>query len=328
MMIRGVSCPAAAVCVMQQRIRPIIPDMTHLPRLAGLLTALLLCAPWGTTLAQGMLWQAQRGQSLIFLYASVHVCDAGCYPFAPAVQQALQISQVLAVELDPEREDISQKISQRGFYPPGQSLRPLFTPEQYKRLEEVFSSQYNKRLETLLHMRPWLFQTALSIYAAEKVGLDSSLGVDLKLMQQARALKKPIRPLETLDEQLQMLELLAAQDPAGQMKQLAEQFESGLLGIQLSNLVVVWKRGDAQRLSSMLDALQTDAEKQPAFQNELRLRNQRMTQRMLQLLQEYRTVMVVVGAAYYFEPGSLLTLLQQQGFEIRRLPTDRPTPAK
>ncbi len=313
---------------MQQRIRPIIPAMRPCHRFAGLFATLLLCAPWGTTLAQGMLWQAQRGQATIFLYASVHVCDAGCYPFAPAVNQALQISQVLAVELDPEREDINQKISQRGFYPLGQSLRPLFSPDQFERLEAVFSSQYNKRLEALLHMRPWLFQTAMSIYAAEKVGLDSSLGVDLKLMQQARNLKKPIRPLETLDEQLQMLELLATQDPAGQMKQLADQFESGLLGIQLSNLVVVWKRGDAQRLGSMLEALQTDAEKIPAFQNELKVRNQRMTQRVLQLLQEYRTVMVVVGAAHYFEPGSLLTLLQQQGFEIRRLPTEKPTPAK
>ncbi|TAK90189.1 MAG: TraB/GumN family protein [Burkholderiaceae bacterium] len=291
-------------------------------RAALLAGALSLCCAGAA--AQGLLWQAQRGQSTLFLAASIHVCDASCYPFPPTVLKALQVSEALAVELDPERENVNEKIAQRGFYPPGQSLRPLFDDDQYQRLESVLDAEYKKKLSALMQMRPWLFQTAVSIYAAEKVGLDSSLGIDLKLMEQARTLKKPVRELETIDEQLQLLEVLDGADPAGALKELGAQMESGLLGIQLSNLVVVWKRGDAARLEAMLDALQSESEKNPAFQKQEQERNQRMAQRILQLMHEYRTLTVVVGAAHFLGPGNLLTLLQAQGYEIRRLPTDVP----
>ena len=284
---------------------------------------IILLSGWvGNVGAQGLLWQAQRGNLTIFLLGSVHVCDAGCYPFAPAVQQALLASNAVALELDAERTDIASKIEQRGFYPAGQSLRQWVSPEQAARLSRVLAEQYGKPVEPLYRMRPWLFQTVVTMYAAEKIGLNSQLGVDLKLAEMARNQKKPVLELETLDEQLDMLDALGEKNIGEGVAQVINVLEDTTLGINLNNLVVSWKKGNLERLQIQVNALMTDAERRGTFAQAMQQRNRRMVDRLVKFSQHYQVLLAAVGSAHFLDTGNLLELLQQQGFKIRRLPTE------
>lgn len=280
-----------------------------------------------TASAQGLLWQAQRGNLTIFLLGSVHVCDSSCYPFAPAVQQALLASNALALELDAERPEISARIAQRGFYPAGQSLRQWLTPEQRTRLSRVLAQQYGQPAESLYQMRPWLFQTVITLYAAEKIGLAPKLGVDLKLAELARAQQKPVLELETVDEQLDMLDALSEKDSVEDLAQALDGLEDATLGIHLNNLVVAWKKGNAVRLQAQIKALMTSTERAGLFAQHMQQRNRRMAERLEKFALEHRVLMVTIGAAHLLDQDNVLELLEQRGFKIRRLPTE-PLPVK
>lgn len=291
---------------------------------AGLrfMSALLLSLMVSSVSAQGLLWQAQRGNLTIFLLGSVHVCDAGCYPFAPTVQQALLASNAVALELDAERTDLASKIEQRGLYPAGQSLRQWLSTEQTTRLSRVLAQQYGKPVDPLYRMRPWLFQTVVTVYAAEKIGLASQLGVDLKLSEMARVQKKPVLELETLDEQLDMLDALGEKNIGEGLAQVIDVLEDTTLSINLNNLVVAWKKSNMERLQAQIHALMTETERHGTFAQAMRQRNRRMVERLVRFAQQYQVLLATVGSAHFFDTGNLLELLQQQGFKIRRLPTE------
>jgi len=269
--------------------------------------------------AQGVVWEAQRGGTTLYLLGSIHVCDASCYPLSAAAQFALHRARVVAVEIDPGRPEISAAVIQHGFYPPEQSLRPLLQGVQLTELDAVLTRRHERELAPLLQMRPWLFQAILSSFAAERIGLDSQLGVDLHVMTQARAWRKPVLELETLAEQMEALEYLSGQDVAGSLKQAVRAFEDNTLGASLASVVDAWKHSDRPQLQAMVNAMQTGQEKHERVTQLMQQRNRRMTERMMRMAEQHKTVLVVVGVAHYLESGNILELLRAQGFTVRAL---------
>ena len=89
------------------------------------MAAVLLWA--GAAAAKGplYLWELSdaRGELQAWLYGTIHVCDAACFPLPANVQKALAAADSLALELDPSDPLLARRLGEAALLPAGRPAR-------------------------------------------------------------------------------------------------------------------------------------------------------------------------------------------------------------
>lgn len=274
----------------------------------------LLC---GNALAHPTLWQAKSGNSTIYLFGTVHLLPNDTDWHFPALNQALAQSQVLYIELiDDDQASMASLVLHYGL----DTAHPLST-----QLSESDNTALTKAAQlaglpggaaTLQPMKPWLAALTLSVAPLLKAGLDPAEGVDKQLKLQMTTAGKPVRGLETAEQQIQFLANMSSPMQLAFLRDTLQDVDKDTA--ELLSLVDAWKQGDVAAIAKLENSeLKT---REPALYQTLIIdRNAKWADKIRDMLkQPGTTVFVAVGAAHLAGPDSVQAQLAKLGITVQQ----------
>lgn len=275
----------------------------------SLLSKALLLVPFVTSpvTAEPMVWLAKDPQRQFVLLGSIHAGEQDLYPLPQAFLDYWPKASGLVVEaniLEPSAAEIDRNIATNNSR--------LSTKD--KEMLATIAKQAGLPYLSLLHSPPWLAALNLQMAMASQAGLSPEQGIDVVLLKRAQAQGLPILELESISQQLAMMEGLPDHGEDILLTTLRdwEKMES-----QLSCLVSAWKAGDQRHLIELLE----DSQYSAATDNKLIYeRNQNWADQLANNA-SYRqgTYLVVVGALHLFGEQGLPALLEKRGFKVQLL---------
>lgn len=289
-------------------------------RQAWLLLGLLVLA--GSAVAKGplYLWELsdEQGRPRAWLYGTIHVCDAGCFPLPGRVRTALAEADSLGLELDPEDPALSPRLLQASLLPAGRRLDDMLSPDLRFRLARAVT-RVGLSPDAVQRMQPWMVGTLLTLQAAQRAGLGTSQGVDLWLARTARARGQAVWALETVDRQVSAM---GAGGDSAQVASLAEVvglIERDEAEPYFRRLLMAWRRGDSLAVDRMLREEASVEAMTPMLADLLDSRNREMAESIAARLRSGRRPFIAVGAGHFGGPKGLLAMLAEKGFRVRQM---------
>jgi uncharacterized protein YbaP (TraB family) len=155
----------------------------------------------------------------------------------------------------------------------------------------------------------------LSVAQMNAAGLDISAGVEQQLQTLARTDGKPIEGLETMGFQLSIFDNLPAEEQARFLDLTLAEGEQ--MSMQLDALSAAWREGRAQELESLL--LGEYAKFPELYEALVYQRNRNWIPKIRALGERDGNVLVVVGALHLVGEQGVIAMLEQAGFEPRRM---------
>lgn len=289
--------------------------------LAVITVAIALCtSPAWAESDRGLLLQAKKGANTVYLLGSIHLADDSFYPLRETIEQAYRDSDALVVEADviamESDSELQSKVMLESLYPPGQQLKDNISPEVYAQLQawlrkrQIPEANFNR-------MRPAIAMITLSLIEMQMRGLDPKAGIDRHFLNQAHREEKEILELESVLQQLRMLNSL--KKPELFLQQTLEQVSE--MDTFVPRMTKAWKSGDQQALYQLV--IKEGLDEHPEFAQLYELlfyqRNREMAENIDKLSQRYKTLFVVVGAGHLVGSKSVTELLEKSGFNIEQI---------
>lgn len=266
--------------------------------------------------ADPALWVIRDEDSTIYLLGTVHVLRADTVWRTPAIDAALAEADDLWIEVEADDAEALRPLVARHGLDRDNPLSGKLTADQKARLDAA-AAAIGSSGATLEPMRPWLAALQLSMGPLTKAGFDPASGVEAKLKAAAREAGKPIRTLETLEQQIGVFaDLPPAVELAFLLSTLDEMDEGPAM---LDALVTAWSAGDVEALDTLMVAeLAADY---PALHEALLVRRNSDWAGQIQALLAGEGVSVIaVGAAHLVGDDSVQAQLAARGVAVERLP--------
>ena len=287
------------------------------PGLRAALVALALALWAGLAAAAGplFLWELKDAGGALrgWLYGTIHVCDAACFPLPAPVRDAFAGADSLALELDPADPALGPALAQAGMLPPGRQLTDLLPAALRPRLAAALAA-VGVADASAGRLQPWLLSSLMTLQAARLAGFHTEQGIDLWLATQARARGLPLSALETVERQIAAL---SAGGDAAQLASLVEVIE--LIEAQsgqeyFAAMLAAWRRGDPAALDHLLRDEMASPDMAPLLADLLDRRNAEMLEAIAARLRPGRRPFIAVGAGHLGGSTGLLELLAQRGW--------------
>lgn len=266
--------------------------------------------------ADPAVWVVRDADSTLYLLGTVHVLRPDTVWRTPVIDRALGEADELWIEVEADDPAAMQPLVRRYGLDPDHPLSSKLNAEQKARLDAAAAGM-GASGAALEPLRPWLAALTLSMGPLVKAGYDPASGVESKLKAAARDAGKPIRTLETLEQQIGFF---ADLPPAVEMAFLMSALDEMETGpAMLDALVAAWSAGDAQALDELMVAdLAADY---PELHDALLVRRNRDWAGQIQTLLDGKGVSVIaVGVAHLVGDDSVQAQLAARGIAAERLP--------
>jgi uncharacterized protein len=264
-----------------------------------------------------LMWVIRDADSTLYLFGTIHAMRPDAAWFTPAVQQRLDDSGELWLEIA-DMDDTARMLS----------VTLPFVIDKERRMTDGLSAEdiaaldrhlapYGMNHAQLMGMRKWAVGLMLVQKQFESIGLTSENGIDMTLLRRARETGKPVKGFETPEEQLA---LLAPDDPAEEadgLRATLKELDAG--PDMIEGLIDAWLAGDQDTLERHLvtEMKQDDPKGYDRF---LAARNRNWVPKIEQILAGRGTVFIAVGGAHLTGPDSVIALLREKG--VRAEPVD------
>lgn len=282
--------------------------------------ALLLWA--GLAAAKGplYLWELRDGDGALraWLYGTIHVCDAACFPLPPDVRAAFDGADSLALELDPEDPALTRVLMAAARLPAGERLDDRLPPALRPRLARV-ADRLGLPSAALQGLQPWMVSTLLTLRAAELAGYGASQGIDLSLARDARARGVALWALERPERQVAALSAGGDKAQAAFLAEVVALVEEDAAPAYFGAMLRAWRRGDVAEIDRLLSETSGGEEAAPLLEALLDERNREMADAIVGGLQPGRRPFIAVGAGHFGGKGGLLERLAARGFALRQV---------
>jgi len=263
--------------------------------------------------SHGLLWELSKpGIEPAYLFGTIHSEDPEVLQLPQPVQQAIDRCNTVVLEMLLDA-DAMMYSSTAMLMMDGRMLSDIIGKPLFRQVASAIRSRGIQEL-VLERMKPWAAAVILSMPVSE-----TGLVLDMMLYQSALEQGKSVHGLETVEEQLNVFEALPEKDQVLLLQDAVENF-SGLDALH-AELLDAYKQRDLAGLMALSEAAMQAGDQQLAdeFQQHLVVdRNHRMSDRMQVYLRQGK-VFIAVGALHLPGEEGLLSLLEQQGFTVRRL---------
>ncbi len=293
---------------------------------AFLLALLFLAVPAAeaqdTTAADSgrhMLWKiaSEGGATEGYLVGSIHLMKPDAYPLGAAFDEAFAEADALVFELDLDSAQAQSQglIGQMGMYPAGQSLETELSEETYATLQ-ARAEELGLPLAQMQQMEPWVMSFVVPVMQIQRAGYNPQSGIDSHFFEKAKEAGKERIGLETAEEQMRLFDTLPAEKQEAFLKYSLQEAERNVEIID--EMVSAWKRGDAERLESIMqDEMQSDF---PDLYDRLLVeRNENWMPEITRMLSEEPVPMIVVGAGHVVGEDGLKALLEAEGYTVEQM---------
>ncbi len=264
-------------------------------------------------------WRVQGKAGVVYLAGSVHVLTPSFYPLAPAFEHAFSKADRLALELNPLLivQPDRMAVMQAAMVATPDNVSHALGAALRERLTGYLARQ-GIALESVLHLKPAILSTQLSMQEMAAYGYAPQYGVDLHFAQAATRRGLPILELETVESQMQALTGMPLEVQAKLLDQTLDQLTNAQAAV--SELVSSWLSGDADHLHQlMLNDFMGSPVMETLGKRLIDERNLKMAERIRIYLDEPSTTLVIVGAGHFGGEPGILQLLRSQGFSPQQL---------
>lgn len=266
--------------------------------------------------ADPAVWVVRDADSTIYLLGTVHVLRPDTVWRTPAIDKALAEAEELWIEVEADDPAAMQPLVRRYGLDPANPLSSKLTPEQKARLDAAAAGM-GASGAALEPLRPWLAGLTLSMGPLVKAGYDPASGVEAKLKAAARDAGKPVRTLETLEQQIGFFADLPPAVELAFLLSALDEMETG--PAMLDALVAAWSAGDVQALDGLMVA--DMAADYPELHEALLVRrNQDWAGQIQTLLAGKGVSVIAVGVAHLVGEDSVQAQLAGRRVAVERLP--------
>ena len=290
--------------------------------MAGLIsvfrTACLCAALIACNVASAVpLWEIEGSGNRILLLGSIHFLRADDHPLPSAIYEAYRQADVIVMEL--AIDEISFAELQRvqlelAVDPRGRTLDQIVGSGAWRKARSL-ASAIDIELDMLQPYEPWFAALQITQLRLLQLGYDGSFGIETTISHQAREDRKPLRGLETLDEQLRALDELPAKAQSAFLLQTLE--DAGEIDDSLDTVVTAWKQGDIETLDKLL--LEGMDEQPEVYDRLLVQRNQRWTKAIIAMMNDTDDYLIIVGALHLIGEDSVQNMLDGAGIKTHRI---------
>jgi hypothetical protein len=267
--------------------------------------------------AKPALWEVSDADTTVYLFGTIHLLPTGYQWRTARFDQALASSNELVVETIVDLQHPDEILAAKrdlgysaGLPPIENRVPPALRPRLRTQIAKTgVPEQYFTSMET------WLAAFELLGVQFQEMGLKGEQGPEQTLRQEFQAAHKPIGQLETNAEQLGYFDRL----PEKAQRLLLEGAIAQPKGMDkdFSSMLASWSQGDVKAIAYSFNH---DLSGSPELMTSLlKQRNANWTRWIEQRLTKPGTVFVAVGAGHLAGPGSVVSLLQRDGYKVRRL---------
>lgn len=262
------------------------------------------------------LWVIRDADSTLYLFGTIHVLRPETRWRTPRIEAAYAASSELWLEVEnPDDASALVPAIQRHGFATDRPLSLLLNAEERNDLDAA-ARAIGASAAQMEPMRPWLAALTLSVAPAVRAGYDPASGVEMVLGAQAREDGKPVRGLETLEQQV---EILAGLDEADQLDFLRTTLREFDRAVEvLDRMSAAWASGDVDTLRRMA-VEEFEAEAPAAYEAILARRNADWADQIQTLLAGSGTVFIAVGAAHLIGDDSVQAILVRRGVTAERV---------
>lgn len=294
--------------------------MKPIPSARSALSALLVAAA-GTAGASPPVWEMAVGEGKLRIAGSVHYLRDEDYPLPEVLRRAYADSEILVVEYDTRAQGqpveptvLVRRVPRPGrLDPPGPLRRHLSTPE-FTNLRRL-ARERGFDVDDLDDLKPWFAGMYVMETALAEAGFSSELGLDNRLLDLAHDDGKPVISLESESDQRRLFGGVAMADQVNFLTEALR--DAPRMGAAMTRVVESWKRGELAVLEkSLLKNLKRRPEEYRRFSVE---RNRRWAERLARLPGGGDDYLVVVGVVHLLGDASLIAMLRDRGYSVRRL---------
>jgi uncharacterized protein YbaP (TraB family) len=262
------------------------------------------------------MWEIRGAANKVTILGSIHFLRPDD-PLPGAVLAAYDNAEAIVMELDLDDVDplAAQGAIQRlGLDPQGRTLERILGQADWRRAQEKAQAM-DLELALLNGMEPWLAAITVTQLRLQQLGFEADYGVEQQILRRASRDDKEIRGLESIDDQLELLDRLS---PKAQRTFLMVTLdEAAGIDDEIDDIVSAWRAGDMSALEDeFLGTLQEQAE---LYQSIVVARNRSWVKPVVALMDDRRDYLVVVGTLHLVGPDSLIRMLAQGGHQPRQV---------
>ncbi|HEY0085129.1 MAG TPA: TraB/GumN family protein, partial [Allosphingosinicella sp.] len=262
------------------------------------------------------MWKVADSDTTVYLFGTIHALPKGQTWRSPAFEQALASADELVLEIA-NAEDAGaagaamMKLGLTAGLPP---LRERVPEARRAALDDMIKGA-GIPAQALDQVETWTASVILLGVSFQRMGLDPALGVEKAISGPFKASGKPVRGLETFDEQFGFFDTLPE-----------EQQRTFLLGVldspeeakkQLDAMIFAWGRGDQAGLAK---AFADEQNLSPELREVLLTRrNAKWAEWLDARMDRPGTAFVAVGAGHLAGEGSVQALLKARGYTAKRV---------
>jgi uncharacterized protein YbaP (TraB family) len=291
--------------------------------IAGLSVALVAASPAIAATprvppaARPALWSVSDADTTIYLFGTIHLLPEHYQWRSPKLEQAVRGADGLVVETIVDTKDPTKMmgaLTSLAFTPGLPPLAARVPPDKRGDLADAikmsgFAPQALDKMET------WAAAFILLGNQFRNIGLKGGEGVEMGLRTSFAGAGKPIGELESNVEQLGFFDRLP--ESAQRELLLGSISKPKDMSKDFAGMLAAWSRGDVRAIARTFDH---DLDSSPPLKQALiTQRNQNWSRWIEQRLTVPGSVMVAVGAGHLAGNGSVIAMLERDGYKVRRL---------
>jgi len=259
--------------------------------------------------AQSLLWKITGNtlESPAWIYGTMHVQDERVFQLPEGWQEHMKATGRLILEVDLSQTPDPMKMMSLLQAPPDSSLDKLIAPADFAFLKEWFQDSLGMPLESLKQMKPFML---ITLVQKSRMSSEMPLALDAWLSERAQNMNIPVSGLETIEEQMQVIDMMSLHDQA---HMLIEMIRDDSKRIEQEDAMMdAYLQGHLDRLLTMASEWEID----PQFRQEIiHRRNRVMTDRLKEFLIS-GPVFIAVGALHLPGNDGIIQLLKNEGYSV------------
>ncbi|WP_109357106.1 TraB/GumN family protein [Sphingorhabdus sp. EL138] len=255
-------------------------------------------------------------QGTAYMFGTIHILPKDVNWRTPLLETALKDSDRLIIEVLglEDTQNAARIFSKLAISPDQPEIETRVEPSLRDELDAVIDKS-NIPEFALNRMESWAVALSLASAQTNALGLDSSEGVEKKLIAQFADFKKPVEGLETIEQQLGYFDTLPESQQRDMLTSVVE--EAADTKGAFEKLFNAWISGDTDKIVELSNG---GILEDPRTREKLLIaRNQDWTEQLDKRLQSPGISFVAVGAAHLVGPDAVQAMLEKRGYKIEKI---------
>ena len=244
-----------------------------------------------------------------YVFGTFHaICSTEMVPLTSLDAYLTQTNQLM-MEIDMDDKTEMGSMAGAVAMPEGKTLKDFLTAEELVKVDELTRNYLGVPAETVKSIKPSTLMIIL-ITRPKAIGC-TPVTIDLDLMKNAVAMKKPVVGLETVASQIKVLDSIPLEKQAKQLYQMSLDPPKAIE--QLKKLMAVYKTQDVEKLFET-----TNSQMLEDKEFHMRLLDERNISWIPKLEAAFKEkpTFVAVGAGHLGGKNGVLSLLRKKGYRV------------